>query len=41
MEKDLTSKKSGIIAMGPLTKNVIFDIKFTLDQKVLAVATIK
>lgn len=40
-EKNLTSTENGIIAMGSTTKNIIFDIKFTIDEKCLAVATLR
>lgn len=31
LEKNLTSTKTGIICAGPLTKSLVFDIKFALD----------
>lgn len=31
LQKNLTSTKTGIICKGPLTKSLVFDIKFTLD----------
>jgi WD40 repeat protein len=41
LEKKLTSTKTGIICFGPLTKSLVFDIKFTLDEKSLVAATVK
>ena len=39
--KNLTSSETGVIAKGTTTRQVIFDIKFTLDEKMLVIATIK
>ena len=41
LEKNLTSTKTGIICAGPLTKSLVFDIKFALDEKSIAAATVK
>jgi hypothetical protein len=41
LEKNITSTKTGIVCFGPLTKSLVFDIKFTLDEKSLVSATVK
>ena len=42
LEKDLTSKKTGIVASGPLISSLVFDVRFEIgNEQSLAVATIR
>ena len=41
IEKDLTSPKTGIVCSGPLTKSLVFDIKFTIDRQSIVAVTVK
>ena len=40
-QKDLTSKKTGVVCAGPLIKCLVFDTRFQLDEQSLVVATIR
>ena len=40
-QKNITSRENGIVAVGHTTKNIIFDVKFTIDEKCVAIATLR